>query len=382
MSFPTRYTNLVAARARFGDRVDRLGDYLTRTDEPADRLVETIAGMPEGSGWRMFEEATRRGIKNVAGAPDSMRALFAQAEHVPVWVDWDLLDRGGQVLLRAGAVGGLVLGLKSLILGYTTPAGNKPLVFSGRLTEQAPRRLLETSRFVQATIEHHGMHAHAPGWCITLKVRLIHAQVRRMIHRSGKWNAPAWGDPINQHDMVATTLLFSLVVLEGLRQLGAHIKPEESEAYMHLWRYSAHLIGVDAELMPTTEVEARRLGELLAATEDEPDEDSRKLTRALLESPMAQAKTARERKNAERTMRFSAAVCRELIGEEIADKLAVPRTPWRLTVPIVRRLVSGMEIVRETVPFAGTRALHAGARYWDRLLENGLAGTAADFGLP
>ena len=168
MSFPTRYTNLVAARARFGDRVDRLGDYLTRTDEPADRLVETIAGMPEGSGWRMFEEATRRGIKNVAGAPDSMRALFAQAEHVPVWVDWDLLDRGGQVLLRAGAVGGLVLGLKSLILGYTTPAGNKPLVFSGRLTEQAPRRLLETSRFVQATIEHHGMHALAPGWCITL----------------------------------------------------------------------------------------------------------------------------------------------------------------------------------------------------------------------
>src|ERR1019366_7251220 len=100
---------------------------------------------------------------------------------------------------------------------------------------------------------------------------LIHAQVRRMIVKSGRWDFEAWGEPINQHDLVGTALLFSLVVLEGLRQLGAHIAPEEAQAYMHLWRYSSHLMGVDPELMPTSEAEARSVGDLLAATVGEPD---------------------------------------------------------------------------------------------------------------
>jgi hypothetical protein len=381
-AFPSRYTNLQAARARFGDRVDRLGPYLRRSDSLADRVVETIEGMPRGMGWKMFERATRQGIATVAEAPDSFRALFAQAERVPVWVDWETLDRGGEVLLRAGAVGGLVLGLKSLILGYTTPAGNKPLIFSGRLSEQAPRRIHETARFVQATLAPRGMHPHADGYCITLKVRLIHAQVRRMIVRSGRWDFEAWGEPINQHDLVGTALLFSLVVLEGLRQLGAHITPQESHAYMHLWRYSSHLMGVDPDLMPGTEGEARVLGDLFAATEAEPDADSRRLTRALLQSPMVVAKTAQEKRKAARVMRFSAAVCRELIGTELADKLGVPSSPWSLAVPLVRRLVSGMESIRESVPFAGGPALRVGAKYWDRVVEVGLAGATAEFALP
>jgi hypothetical protein len=37
------------------------------------------------------------------------------------------------VFLRPGLLGGLVLGLRSLVYGYAAPAGNKPLVFSGRL---------------------------------------------------------------------------------------------------------------------------------------------------------------------------------------------------------------------------------------------------------
>jgi hypothetical protein len=380
--FPTRYTNLVAARARFGDRVDRLGVFLTRSDDLADRVVEAIEGMPRGAGWKMFADATRQGIASVPAAPDALRAFFAQVEHVPMWVDWDVVDRGGQVLLRAGAVGGLVLGLKSLVLGYRAPAGNKPLIFSGRLAEQAPRRIHETARFVQATIGRGGMRRHADGYSITLKVRLIHAKVRRMIAKSGRWNYEAWGDPINQHDLLGTALLFSLVVLEGLRQLGAHIAHREAQAYMHLWRYSAYLMGVDQELMPGTEAEARAIGEILAATVEEPDDDSRRLTHALLHSPMQLAKTADDRKKAARVMRFSAAVCRELIGGELADKMGVPSSPWALAVPLVRRLVSGMESIRESVPFAGGTALWAGQRYWDRFVEEGLAGTVAEFGLP
>ncbi len=379
---PSRFLNLADARTRFGDRVDRLGAYLTRVDPAADALVEAIEAMPAGAGWALFRRAAQTGIASTSGAPEAFRAFFDPVERIPMWVDWEALDRGGSVLMRAGPLGGIVLGLKSLVLGYASPAGNKPLVLSGRLEEQAGRRLSETARFVQATIAPGGMRPHAPGWQLTLNVRLIHAQVRRMILRSGRWDEAAWGAPINQHDELGTSLLFSVIVLEGLRQLGGRIATADAEAYVQLWRWSGWLMGVELELLPATESEGRRLGEIIAATQGAPDDDSRRLTRALLESGVRDARTAAERTNAERLSRFSKAMCRSLLGETTADQMGVSQTSWRYVVPLARRLVSSMELVRENVPFAGVQALSAGTRYWDRVVELGLAGAVTELALP
>jgi ER-bound oxygenase mpaB/B'/Rubber oxygenase, catalytic domain len=380
--FPSRFTNLAAARLRFGDRVDRLGRYFGQVDDLADRVVLAIESLPPGEGWRMFEEATRRGVGQVLDAPPSFRDFFGEAEHVPMWVDWPTLDRGGEVLVRAGALGGIVLGLKSIVLGYTSPAGNKPLMFSGRLTSEVTRRLHETARFVEATIRHGGLRAGADGYRIALKVRLIHAQVRRMILRSDAWNARAWGAPINQHDMVGTLLLFSTIVLTGLEQLGLRVSRSDAEAYIQLWRYSGYLMGVDPELIPTSRAEAESLVDLIAATQGAPDDDSRALTRALLEAPLLVAKTRRDRRNAERMVRFSVGMCRELLGAEVADQLAVPKSSWTLALPLLRRLVSGVDKIRESVPYAETHAVRAGLRYWERVVALGLNEATMEFGLP
>src|SRR5580700_1312116 len=124
--FPARFVNLDEARARFGDRVDRLGAFLTRVDPLADAVVADIEKMQ--GGFRLFEQISREGIACAPHAPDSFQAFFQTVERTPMWVDWNLVDSGGEVLLRAGVLGGLVLGIKSLVLGYTSPAGNKPLV--------------------------------------------------------------------------------------------------------------------------------------------------------------------------------------------------------------------------------------------------------------
>jgi len=377
--FPARLKNLAEARTRFGDRVDRVGAFLTRVDPLADAAVEWIESTP--GGWRAFDAMLQRGAARATDVPECLRALFDAVARVPVWVDWPTIERGGELLLRAGPLGGIVLALKSLVVGYTSPAGNKPLVFSGRLQEQAARRLNETARFVQATITPGAMRPGGEGWQITLKVRLIHAHVRRMILRSGRWNED-WGAPVNQHDEVGTSLLFSIIVLQGLRQLGMRFAPDDAEAYVQLWRWSGWLMGIDPELLPATEAEGVRLGEVIAATQGEPDDDSRRLTRALLEAPLREARTRGERANARRLVRFSAAMCRELLGDEAAEKLAVPRSSWRYMMPFVRRLVSSVELVRETVPFGDVPALWAGTRYWDRVVELGLAGATVDFGLP
>ena len=362
--FPSRYTNLPAARAEFGDRVDRLGAYLTRTDSMADDALAAADALPDRTGWSALQQTLRTGSDGASpGVPDAFRAFVREASRVPVWVDWDWVQRGGRVLMRAGPLGGLVLGLKSLVLAYASPGGNKPLVLTGQLVEQAAMRLHETSRFVGATVaDAAGLRPGGPAWQLTLRVRLLHARVRRMILASGKWDAAAWGAPINQHDQAGTLLLFAVSVLEGLRQLGMAITTDEAEAYMHLWRWSGWLMGVDPELLPATEAEGARLGALIRATQGPPDDDSRALTRALLLSGPRSTGPRGER----RVPAVSAALCRALVGDDLADALDVPRTPWKRAVPAVRRLVSAVEFATKTVPGGPDFALDRGRRYWER----------------
>jgi ER-bound oxygenase mpaB/B'/Rubber oxygenase, catalytic domain len=379
---PARYVNVERARARFGDRVDRLAPYFYRVDPLADAAVEAMDALGFQKGWAMLEQALARGIDTVEGAPEAYRALFAEVDRVPPWVDWAILDRGGELMMRAGVLGGIVLGAKSLVHGYTSPGGNKPLIFSGRLKEQAGRRLNETSRFVQAVCRPGGLRRGADGFQITLKVRLMHAHVRRMILRSGRWDEGRWGAPINQHDMAGTTLLFSLSVLEGLRAFGLKIDAEESESFIHLWRYAGFIIGVDADLVPASEFEARSLAELIRETQGPPDDDSRALVRALLESPKESAKTPDEVRRASVQTRLGEGFVRKLVGDETADALGLPRTPWRHVMRVLRGATLAAERARETVPGARQAFVKAGNRYWDRVVEIGLAGATAEFRPP
>jgi ER-bound oxygenase mpaB/B'/Rubber oxygenase, catalytic domain len=276
----------------------------------------------------------------------------------------------------------MVLGARSIILGYTSPGGNKPLVFSGQLTGQASRRLNETSRFVQAVCRPGGMRRFADGFKITVKVRLMHAEVRRMIRRSGRWDEARWGAPINQHDMAATTLLFSVVVLDGLRLLGLDVSLEESEHYTQLWRYVGRVIGCDPDLTPGSEIEARQLGELIAATQGPPDDDSRALTYALLHAGLSVAKTPRERRKGRFECELGQGLVYGLLGDSMAEALGVPLTRWRHTVSVLRSINVAAERVRQRVPSAHRKAIEGGHRYWDRVVEIGLAGATAEFRPP
>lgn len=376
---PTRYTNLDAARVRFADRVDRLAPFLLRSDPLADDAALAMSEIGAGGGFALLERILDRGISDVPEAPPAMRAFFHEGARVPAWVDWPTVDRGGAVLLRSGILGGLVLGAMSLPLGYAAPGGNKPLVMSGRLTEQAPRRLAETSRFVQAVSQPGGMRPGGDGLKITLKVRLMHAHVRRMLLRSGKWDEATWGAPINQHDMAATTLLFSLVVLEGLRRFGFDVGHDEAERYMHLWRYVGFVSGVDPELLPASQLEGFALADLINATQGEPDDDSRALVRALVDSPIAAARTPQEKRAAPMRAQVARGLVRGLVGAELSDKLGIGPTPWENIMRVLRTAAIVGDRVASVAPSVRRRQIASGERYWESVVRLGLSGGPYDF---
>jgi hypothetical protein len=374
-ALPSRFRNLAEARLRFGDRVDRLGPFLWRSDELADAAVARLR--PGREGDALIADA----LEGRPGVPAELAALVESAREVPAWVEWDRVERGGRFFRRTGLLGGIVLGARSLIMGYASPAGNKPLVLSGRLREAAAPRLHETSRFVRAVISQGGMRRGGEGWRITLRVRLMHAQVRRMILASSRWRPEEWGHPINQHDMVATSLLFSVVTIDALRCLGVDVSPQESDDFMHLWRWVSLVMGVEPTLIPSTEAEAFRLGTLIADTQGPPDEDSRLLTAALLEAGLANPDVA-ERARARKTMGLAHAICRHLLGDELADQLGVPRTRERFLLPPAIAAIRAVERARRRSRRLDEALLARGERYWDDVLRKGLVYATMDFSLP
>lgn len=379
---PTRFRDSPQIRAVHGPRVDRLARALSRTDPLADAVIVAFRELPPGVGWSQVQRAASTGIEHVPEAHPAIRGLFEQVEQRPFWVDHEVLARAGELLLRAGPFGGLVLGLRSLPYGYASPGGNKPLAFSGRLREQAPRRLMETARFVHAVSRPGAMDLGGDGYQITLKVRLMHAQVRRLILDSGRWDATRWGAPINQHDQLATTLLFSVVVIDGLRRLGFEFEADETNAFVHLWRYVGWLMGTEAELLPETEPEGLALGDLILSTQDPPDDDSRALTKALLDFGLQAARTPLEKKRVELSQPFSRAVAHHLLGRQLADGLGIERSALSSVLPLVRRSVGLLERFRVRSTTAHRLAVERGDRSWRDVIEDGLRGMPAEFRPP
>ncbi len=338
-------------------------DALWEMDPLGDAAAEALAREPR---WM-----ARLGERS-AHMPEPLRALVEAASEVPEWVDRDRVDRAGALLFRSSAAGGIVLGAKSLIAGYCAPAGNKPLAMTGQLRQKVSHRLAETSKYVVATCTKGALWPGAEGWEITLRVRLMHAHVRRLIHRSGQWRPDDWGAPINQHDMVATSLLFSRVFVEGIRDFGVRVSRAEADDFVHLWRYGSWLLGCRADLLPRDMHEAGRLTRLIARTQGPPDDDSRALTHALLESPRGTIQGT----PAELQVALGHGFCRALIGDEIADELRIGGHRLARIVPAVRWL-------SRVVPKPSRARLEkSGRRYWERAIEEGRAGQPLAFRPP
>jgi len=375
---PGRLVNLAQARAQFGDRADRLAPFLVEGDAVGDAAAGSLAHHAHAERDRLL---TGMLAGREDGLPEPLRTLGAQVRHVPLWVDFDRVERGGRAMLRTGVFGGFVLAFRSLVLGYCAPAGNKPLAFSGRLKEHANRRVAETGRFVQAVCLPGGLRAGGAGLSTAVRVRLMHAQVRRTLRKSARWNAAAWGTPICQLDMAATTLLFSQVVIEGVAKLGVPLTPREAEDLLHLWRYVGYLLGVQEELLCATVAEADALASLIWCTQGPPDEDSRALARALMEIPLTEAKP-KDRARAERFVPVAYGISRFLIGDALADGLGFPRSPWRHAAPAVTALLSGAQGLLRRVPGSERLFLEAGLGYWRRVLALKLDGEEATFQMP
>jgi len=376
---PAWYVDRTAARAIFGEAVDSFGPFLMRGDPPADELVAVLNELRPAQANRMLAQALDEGITSVRRPPRAFVQFFRQIDEIPLWLDWDKLDRGGRAVLRTGPLGAVVLACYSLPLSYASPDGSKPLTASGRLVQRASRRLTETARFLVETCRPGGLRRGAEGFKITIRVRLMHAQVRRLLLQRKSWPIERWGMPVNQAYLAGTNVLFSSVLIEGLSKLGYQVPQDERDDIVQLWRYGGLLSGVDPKICAATEAEGLRLIRLIHAVMDPPDDDSRALVKALMEAPLELAKNPAQKVVAQRLVDLLFGLSRHLVGEQLADALAYPRTPWRHVAPLIKAMNMAMGSIERRVPESREALYRFGLEAWERVIENGLAGIPAAF---
>lgn len=263
-----------------------IGESLLEGDAPMDRLVDWMLEQGLASSKPLFDRALADGIASLGDAPRALRLFFDQVEATPDWVQPALLHQGAQACGISGLTGMRVLRDLGLLAGYQASAINRTLVLTGALDKGAQRRVAETSKWWVDCTRPGGMQRFAPGYQGTLQVRLIHALIRRRVQALPEWDSAQHGLPINQGDMHATYLAFSVIFLLGQRLLGVPLSRRDGHAVMHLWRYIAWLMGVKEDWLH----ESARAGtvalyhNLLAQAP--PDDSSRQLGAALKDEPL------------------------------------------------------------------------------------------------
>ena len=336
------------AREVFGAAlVDRLERGLRETDPVGDAIAAACAALPGGSGMRAVNAWLEDGTRP---ADAELADLLEPLADVPAWVDWDRVGRGSVAYWRAGLWVGLTLNCASLAAGYRSGIGNKPLVMTGRLTRMAERRQQETARWIMAATEPAGLRREGRGFQETLRVRVVHAHVRRRLLASGRWNAAAWGLPINDtHSAWTVAGEFSTVPVRAMGDLGFQFSRDERDDIQHLWRYIGHLLGVPDDLLSDDEAQALELAAVKDYVDAPPDDDSRALVAALIENgtpPELLLPGPLVRLLGPLVEPTLYGFTRRWAGDTVADQLKLPNTPLKHLGTLVRPAIWASEALR------------------------------------
>ena len=140
-------------------------------------------------------------------------------------------------LVPAGMLAGV------LVEGYSTNI-SKSFFITGRLRDPGVRRLRQNNRHMVEIFMPSGLERYGEGWKLSVRIRLIHAEVRHLLRDSDDRDIEASGIPASAAHLAFAISAFSTQLLKRMKALDAVYSDDERESFMQVWRYSGHLMGI------------------------------------------------------------------------------------------------------------------------------------------
>ena len=265
-----------------------------------------------------------------------------------------------------------ILGLYSLPASYAARKGVHVLFETGFVEKRPNLRVRQTAKMVENVMKLKGLEPGEPGMRSVQKVRLIHAAIRYLIlhDKQKKWPAD-FGVPINQEDMAGTLLVFSFLIIDGLRKLGIWVRRQDKQHFMDTWAVIGRLMGVREELIPGSVKEAKALSKLIQKRQIEVGDEGLQMTHALL--------TMFEETLPGGFFRpWPAALMRFFLPTNVADGFEIRRN---IFLAILLRLLTIFNLFLQLFPDAFKRYLSLIRRFGD-LVVRAFVATPAPYSLP
>ena len=334
MQVPTAYRGgYERGRSVDAARADNYIAHTTVGDPVADALADCLGSLPREETTRLIELGMRGGDDAaLQAAPEPVRAFFDTCYDPPDWLDIPSLTPGYRLFHRNTSLvlAGMVAGV--LVEGFTTNIA-KSFFLTGRLRDQGVRRLKQNNRHMLEIFMPGGMDRYADGWALSVRIRLVHATIRRLLSGSDEWDIEELGAPISAAHVGLAISAFSARLLHHLKSLGASFDKEERKSFMAIWRYSGHLMGIPETILFRDEQDALEIFRIGTLCEPGISMESKVMATSLVNSaPLFAGLTERHARR--KLAGYIFKISRALIGDDVADGLGYPKestlgTLWR-----------------------------------------------------
>ena len=324
MGMPSCYTTgYEKARALDPRRASNYIDHTMIGDPEADAVIEQLAPLGQEKAMQFFRAAMdRRDASVLQEAPPLVRDFFERMESPPDWLDLSALTPACRMFHRNSrlVLGAFVGGV--LVEGFSTNI-SKSFFITGRVRDQGVRRLKQNNRHLIEIFMPGGLQRDGDGWKLSVRIRMVHAQIRRLLKHSEDWDTDSWGLPLSAAHLGFAITAFSARLLRHMKNLGAEYNDDERESFMKVWRYSGYLMGIPETILFRDEADALRLFEVGLLCEPPPEVESIVMANSLINS--APLITGVEDPAARRALaRYVFNISRALIGNTLADGLMYP----------------------------------------------------------
>ena len=343
-SYVPGYEKVRSSNPKLADR------YMAHTmigDPAADALIEELACLDPERVQRYIKACMNKDEEEARQAPEALRQLFQNIQALPEWYyskdvlsGCRLFHKYSDLFLTAFVVSVLIRGFTTLI--------SLSFFATGRVMDYGVRRLRQNIAHLLEIMIPGGLDPHGDGWKLSVRIRLIHARLRKLFTESSEWNTDAHGIPLSAAHIGFAAASFSAMMLQDAKRLGVKASAEECASFMHIWRCSAWLMGVPDEILFHDEEDALEIARVILACEPPFAEEGIVMANALINSAPIVAGID-DRNDRVKLVKRGYRLARAILGNETADSLRFPRYHTFGVLPLLK-MMHQLKELRQRLP--------------------------------
>ncbi|MQY09218.1 oxygenase MpaB family protein [Actinomadura macrotermitis] len=308
-------------------------------DPEADELVASLldrGAVPDVN--RLLRTWTKNGQPLPGGLPADLRAFMEKARALPSWADRGKLATAFEFNQKRGLYLGVTYGFASGMMSTAIPHEARAVYYSKGGADMKDR-ITKTAKLGYDVGSEKAFQPDGEMIVTCVKTRLVHAAVRHLLPRSPYWTKTADERiPISQADMMVTWHSLPTTVMQNLVKWKVPIPAAESEAFLHSWQLTGHMLGIRDEYLPASWSEANAQAGQVLDPVLAPTPEGIKLADILLN-------LGATIDGGILTKPILGSLTRFLLGDKIAGWLRIPRDP--LWDPLITTLWPPFVAVRE-----------------------------------